>query len=206
MSLAATPPMALLAVFAEPLIVGALKPQYRAAVVPTQVLCGVSIIQAQSSLITPAIVAFGRTAWQLWWSLISTALAVVMFAVTVYWGLNAVCIGYLVLNVLTLPVPIALVGKMAGFRWRDFVTSVTPGLEVGVILAVVGILVRLALRPLDLPLLVVAFGGGLVTVLITAPVVRLLMPTATHDLLSLVGRSRPEPASQDPAPATLAAS
>ena len=110
MALTSVPPMALLIVFASPLILGALKPQYRGAIVPAQILAGVAIIQAQTSLITPAIVAFGRTGWQLKWSFLSTVLTVAVFAATVPWGLNTVCVGYLVLNVVSLPIPILLVG------------------------------------------------------------------------------------------------
>jgi O-antigen/teichoic acid export membrane protein len=206
MSLAATPLMALLFVFAQPLIVGALKPEYRAAVVPTQVLAFVSIVQAQTSLITPAIVAFGRTAWQLKWSAISTVLTVIVFAGTVHWGLNAVCIGYLVLNVVTLPVPIALVGRLGGFSWGDFVRSITPGLSIGGIVIVVGVLVRLALDPLGTPLLVIAFGGGLLTVVLTAPLVRIFMPSATRDLLSLASRSTSGSTPAEPTPTAVVAS
>jgi O-antigen/teichoic acid export membrane protein len=195
MSLTANPMMALLIVFASPLIIGLEGPEWRQAVVPTQVLALVAIIQAQTSLITPAIVAFGRSAWQLKWMLVSTALTVVMFGVTVFWGLNAVCIGYFVLNAVTLPVPIALVGKLGGFRWGDFVRSVRPGLALGALTLAVGFGVRAALEPLGTPLLVVAVGGGLITVLLVAPLVRVLMPRATLDLLSLASRGSKRTAS-----------
>ncbi|MDX6256626.1 MAG: hypothetical protein QOJ11_2960 [Frankiales bacterium] len=193
MSLTATPLMALLVVFASPLILGALKPQYHGAILPTQVLAMVAIIQAQTSLITPAIVAFGRTAWQLKWMLISTLLTVAMFAGTVAWGLNAVCIGYLVLNVLTLPFPIMLVGRLGGFSLGDFVRAVAPGLGIGAIMLAIGAAVRLGLEPLGTPLLVVGLGGGALSALIAAPLVRILMPQSTRDLLGLVSRGSRDP-------------
>ena len=71
MSLVAAPAMVLLIAFAKPLIVGGLGKQWHDAVVPTQVLAVVAIMQTQTSLVTPAIVAFGRSKWQLYWSLIS---------------------------------------------------------------------------------------------------------------------------------------
>lgn len=193
MSLTATPTMALLVVFAAPLIIGAEGSEWRAAIVPTQVLALVAVIQTQTSLITPAIVAFGRSKWQLNWMLLSTFLTVAMFAATVGWGLNAVCIGYLVLNVVSLPVPIWLVGRLGNFTWGDFVRSVTPGLGLGTIALVVGIGVRLVLEPMGTPPLVVAFGGGALAALITAPLAYLLMPRSARDLLSLVSRGRREP-------------
>jgi PST family polysaccharide transporter len=193
MSLTATPLMALLVVFASPLILGALKPQYHGAILPTQVLAMVAIIQAQTSLITPAIVAFGRTAWQLKWMLISTLLTVAMFAGTVAWGLDAVCIGYLVLNVLTLPFPIMLVGRLGGFSLGDFVRAVAPGLGIGAIVLAIGAAVRLGLEPLGTPLLVVGLGGGALSALIAAPLVRILMPQSTLDLLALVSRGSRDP-------------
>jgi PST family polysaccharide transporter len=188
MSLTATPMMALLIVFASPLILGIEGPEWHAAIVPTQVLALVAIIQAQTSLITPAIVAFGRSAWQLKWMLVSTALTFLTFGVTVFWGLNAVCIGYFVLNAVTLPVPITLVGRLGGFRWRDFVRSVRPGLALGVLTLAVGFAVRALLERADTPLIVVALGGGVLTLALTAPLVRMLMPRSTLDLLSLAAR------------------
>jgi O-antigen/teichoic acid export membrane protein len=188
MSLTATPMMALLVVFAAPLIIGAEGPGWHGAIVPTQVLALVAIIQVQTSLITPAIIAFGRSKWQLNWMLISTVLTVAMFAATVHWGLNAVCIGYLVLNALSLPVPISLVGKLGGFRWGDFVRAVLPGLGLGAIMLALGALARLVLEPLGTPELVVAFGGGALAVLVAVPVVRVLMPKSTLELISLVSR------------------
>jgi PST family polysaccharide transporter len=188
MSLTATPMMALLVVFASPLIIGAEGPSWHGAVVPTQVLALVAIVQVQTSLITPAIIAFGRSKWQLNWMLISTVLTVAMFAVTVQEGLNAVCIGYLVLNAVSLPVPISLVGRLGGFGWNDFVKAVLPGLAVGAIVLGLGAGVRAVLEPLGTPLLVVAFGGGALAALLAVPVVRVLMPRATLELLSLVSR------------------
>jgi O-antigen/teichoic acid export membrane protein len=188
MSLTSTPLMALLVVFASPLILGALKAQYRGAILPTQVLAGVAIIQAQTSLITPAIVAFGRTAWQLKWMLISTVLTVAMFGGTVHWGLNAVCIGYLVLNVLTLPFPILLVGRLGGFSLGDWLRSVAPGLGIGAIMLGIGAAVRLGLEPLGTPELLVGLGGGALSALIAVPVVRIAMPRSTLELLSLASR------------------
>jgi PST family polysaccharide transporter len=193
MSLTATPLMALLVVFASPLILGALKPQYRGAILPTQVLAMVAIIQAQTSLITPAIVAFGRTAWQLKWMVISTVLTVAMFAGTVAWGLDAVCIGYLVLNALTLPFPIMLVGRLGGFSLGDFLRAVAPGLGVGAIVLAIGAAVRVGLESLGTPLLVVGLGGGALSALVAAPIVRMLMPRATLELLTLVSRGSHAP-------------
>ena len=188
MSLTSTPLMMLLVVFASPLILGAEGPQWHKAIVPTQVLALVAIIQAQTSLITPAIVAFGRGGWQLKWMTISTTLTFVMFGATVFWGLNAVCIGYLVLNTVTLPVPITLVGKLGDFGLTDWLRSISPGLGLGAIALAVGIGVRAALEPTGAPLLVVAFGGGLLAVILTAPVFRVVMPRSTLVLLSLASR------------------
>ena len=189
MALTATPLMALLIAFAAPLILGAEGPTWEGAIVPTQVLACVAIIQAQTSLITPAIIAFGRSSWQLKWMILSATLTVTAFAVTVHWGLNAVCIGYLIVNIVTLPVPIMLVGRLGTFRWRDFVRAVSPGLTVGGILLLVGIGVRTVLESMGTPLLIIAFGGGALAVLIAVPIVRVLMPKASAELLSLAKRS-----------------
>lgn len=189
MALTAAPLMAVLIVFAQPLILGALGPEWQGAVVPTQILAGVAIVQAQTSLITPAIVAFGRGAWQLWWSLGSTVLAVATFGGTVHWGLNAVCLGYAVLNLVTLPVPIILVGRLGHFSLADFARSVREGLVAGVVVLVVGIGVRVGLSRVGAAHLVTAFGGGVATMLVSAGLLRLLIPRGVADLVALMGRT-----------------
>lgn len=207
MSLTATPMMALLVIFASPLIIGAEGETWRGAIVPTQVLALVAIIQVQTSLITPAIIAFGRSKWQLNWMLISTILTVGMFAGTVHWGLNAVCIGYLVLNAISLPVPISLVGRLGGFGWSDFVKAVLPGLAVGAIVFGLGAGVRAVLEPLGTPALVVAFGGGALAALLAVPVVRVVMPQSAHELVSLASRqSKNRSPSVEATPTPLVAS
>jgi O-antigen/teichoic acid export membrane protein len=205
MSLTSTPAMVLLIAFASPLILGAMGPAWKGAIVPTQVLAIVAIIQTQTSLITPAIVAFGRSKWQLYWSLISMIITVAVFIGTVPFGLNTVCVGYGLLNVVTLPVPIWLVGKFGHFTQRDFLASIAPGLGVGLIFLVIGEVVRIGFQHAGAPNLVNALGGGTVTVLLGIVAVRVIMPKSMLQILSLTSRSKPKKTTDAPRPVTAIA-
>ena len=191
MSLTAAPAMVLLIAFAKPLIIGGMGEQWRGAVVPTQVLAIVAIMQTQTSLVTPAIVAFGRSKWQLYWSLLQMFLTVAVFVVTVPSGLNAVCIGYAVLNVVSMPVPIAIVGKFGGFTVRDWLRSVGPGLGIAAIFLVIGVAVENGLATAGVPHLVNALGGGLAAVVLGVVAVRVVMPKSLREIMSLVSRDKP---------------
>jgi O-antigen/teichoic acid export membrane protein len=190
MSLTSTPAMALLIAFASPLIVGAMGHKWQGAVFPTQVLAVVAIIQSQTSLVTPAIIAFGRSKWQLYWSAISTVLVVGVFLVTVHRGLNAVCLGYGLFNVLTLWVPIGLVGRFGGFTQRDFLVSVGPGLGLGAIFLVIGSVITFGLDQAGAPLLVNALGGGATAVLLGLVAIRVVMPKSLLELWALTARGK----------------
>ncbi|BEP13269.1 hypothetical protein acdb102_15800 [Acidothermaceae bacterium B102] len=198
MAMTSTPAMVLLIAFAHPLIIGALGPKWEGAVFPTQVLAVVAIMQTQTSLVTPAIVAFGRAKWQLYYSLVQMFVTVGVFVGTVHYGLNWVCLGYGILNVVSLPVPIRIVGQFGGFTLRDFFRSVAPGLAIGAIFLVIGSILELGLSTAGVPNLVNAVGGGAASVLLGIVAVRVIMPKSLLEILSLTSRGKPKKKADPP--------
>jgi O-antigen/teichoic acid export membrane protein len=105
------------------------------AVVPFQLLAAHAIFFLLVLLTNPVVWAAGRTNWEFWWSIFTTVVAFVTFAIGLQWGITGVAAGFLVLGFLLNPIRFVMVQRLIPVTVRGYGRAIAPAATSCVVLA-----------------------------------------------------------------------
>lgn len=142
MAFVVVPLMGLIVVFAPEIIAIIFGDPWQPAVAPTRVLAFAAVFQTLSGMITPAVMATGRERIQLAWTVASTSVLLVSFALTVSHGIVWVAYAYAAVQVIFFPPAVSIVGQALGFSFPQYIRAITPALVAGGTVWVAGWLIR----------------------------------------------------------------
>jgi O-antigen/teichoic acid export membrane protein len=135
------PAMLGLVVVAPDLVAVVLGASWAPAVDPLRILAVVGLLQAVIVLNSTVLTAVGRTQELLWFSALTFVLSVVGFLVGVQYGIAGVATGYLVANLLVIPLYVRLTSTVVGVSGRSFAGALagTAQAAAGMFVAVVAV-------------------------------------------------------------------
>jgi O-antigen/teichoic acid export membrane protein len=160
--------------------------QWRASVVPTQILAVAGMGAALSAGVGPLFIAAGRPAVLL----LFNSVAFVVYGSMIYalapFGLNTVCVAVAVYTILSTIALYAVMGRVLGVQVRSFAGEIMPAVASTAILIGAAWPVMHALAGEHA--LVGLAGGALVGTVAYALALKYLFPAAFGDVMLIVGR------------------
>jgi O-antigen/teichoic acid export membrane protein len=172
----AVSPLMLLAVLSAPRVVPAIFGEsWRPAVLPLQLLAVHAVFFILVLLTNSVVLAFGRTDWEFRWSIVTTTVAVITFAIGLHWGIVGVAASFLVLGALLDPIRYAMVGRLIPISVSGLLRVLAPALTSSVVLTGMWLLVATALDGSTGDLGVVA-GASLAAIASYVAALRTLWP------------------------------
>lgn len=144
LSLAVTPPMLLVVMSASRAVPIVFGDEWELAIRPMQILSAVSIISAVVGTCGGVMLAKGRADWALRWSLVTTTMLIVGFAVGLNWGIDGVAWAYLLVGAPLAAFEVGFVRKLIPYTAKDYLTSIAPAVIGGAVLCGVWWVVALA--------------------------------------------------------------
>jgi PST family polysaccharide transporter len=154
-------PVAVPAVFGE---------AWAPAVVPLQLLAGMTMQYLIFSIAGGVVLAVGRANWELRWSIFTMIVALISFAIGLHWGITGVATSYLIMGLVVSPIRFIIIQRIIPMSAGGYLRSLTPAVMSSVALCGVWLLVTAALRGSASPIPLIACGSaaGLAAYLTTA--------------------------------------
>jgi len=140
------PAMTLAILCAPTLVPAVLGDAWTPAVLPLQLLAGMTIQYLIVSVTPAVLLAVGRPNWEFRWSVFAMAVALLAFAVGVQWGITGVAAAYLVMGLLLTPIRLWVVGQLIPLSLRGYVRVLAPALGSSAVLGLTWLAVAAALR------------------------------------------------------------
>jgi PST family polysaccharide transporter len=125
-SLAAFPAFLGAAVLAPEIVYGIMGDKWGPSIPIMRTLAFLGIVQSVVYCAGPVVTACGKPAWIFALALLNTLANVVLFAVTVRWGIVAVAAGFTLRAYLSLPLALWAVRAVCGLRLREYVWQFAP--------------------------------------------------------------------------------
>ncbi len=145
-ALVIAPLMAGMAVAGPHLIVGLYGPQWAAATLPFQILCGVGLFRGVYEMTGALTHAFGKVYAEFRRQALYAVLVVAAALVGSRWGIAGVAVG-MAGAVMFMYFAMAQLGvRITGCRWREFFAAQAPGVALALVVAATALGVRFALE------------------------------------------------------------
>jgi len=170
------PVLALLNVSAPELIPALLGPNWSGAVVPVQILCGMSAIQLFTNLSGAVLKAVGKVYIEWWWQLARIALLAPGVWVAAVWGISAVAWAVLAAYLLWFCLDILLLRACIGFGFSSACNTLARPIFVSSTVLVTSLEARLVLINSAVAPMIVLLCTHLTGIATSAIVIFLLCP------------------------------
>lgn len=177
------PAMTLTILCAPVAVPAALGEAWTPAVRPLQLLAAMTVQYLISAITGPVVLAVGHADWELRWSLVVMAAALVAFSVGLHWGTTGVAASYLIMGLALSPFRFRMMQRVIAVPASRYLRALVPAVASSMVLAAVWALAAMALRGASggLPLAAYASVAALGAYLVTA---RLLWPDDLRDQLA----------------------
>lgn len=128
-------PMMVLAVVAAPLAVPVVFGEaWQPAVVPLQLLAMMGIPRLLASVTGPVVLAAGRADWELRWSIATTIVAFIGFAIGLHWGIVGVAVSFAITGTLLTPFRFLQIRRLIPISAAGYLRSLAPAATCSVVL------------------------------------------------------------------------
>jgi O-antigen/teichoic acid export membrane protein len=140
-------PLMTLTIVAAPLAVPAVfGDAWTPAVLPLQLLAAHGIFFLLTLLSNPVVQAAGRADWEFRWSIATTIVALITFAVGINWGIAGVAAAFLVQGALLNPIRFVMVQRLIPLSVSAYLRQLAPAATSCAVFAGVWLLAAAALR------------------------------------------------------------
>jgi lipopolysaccharide exporter len=159
-------PVAVPAVFGE---------AWAPAVLPLQLLAGMTMQYLIFSIAGGVVLAVGRANWEFRWSIFTMIVALISFAIGLNWGITGVATAYLIMALALSPIRLFIIQRIIPISTWSYLRSLTPAVASCAALCGTWLLVTAGLGGTATGILLIACGGtaGLTAYFVAA---RLLWP------------------------------
>jgi lipopolysaccharide exporter len=159
----------LCAPIAVPAIFGA---PWAPAVVPLQLLAGMTMQYLVFSIIGGVVLAVGRANWEFRWAVFTMIVSLMSFSIGLNWGITGVATAYLIMGLGLSPIRFNIVQRVIPISTWGYLRSLTPAVASSAVLCGAWLLVTTALRGTasGLPLIACGTVAGVAAYLVTARV------------------------------------
>ncbi|RME85142.1 MAG: colanic acid exporter, partial [Caldilineae bacterium] len=127
-ALIALPVVAVVSVLAPELVAVVLGAKWQDAVLPLQLLTAASAVGTMATLSRSVFLSSGRADIQMRWQVFLLLTLVPTLAIGARWGINGIAAALALRALLMWPLQQAIVKRLAGVRWRDYLAAIRPGL------------------------------------------------------------------------------
>jgi PST family polysaccharide transporter len=142
------------------------------AVVPLQILAGMTMQYLILSIAGGVVLAVGRANWEFRWSIFTMIVSLISFSIGLNWGMTGVATSYLIMGLALSPIRLVIVRRIIPISAWGYLRSLTPAVASSSILSGVWLLVTAALRgtATGVPLIACGSAAGLAAYLAAARV------------------------------------
>ena len=176
------------ALIAEPFVHAVLGPQWDHLIPVLWLMAPAGAIQSVLSAVTTLYSAKGRADWLMRWGVASGIASLAAYALGLQWGLTGLAVAYLAINVILLPIGLAIPLRLIDMRLRTILRGLLPYAAMTAVMAIAVFAVLVAGAEQGwgpLARLSVGVATGLVVYGGLAVVVR---PVAMNDVLTVLVR------------------